>query len=72
MDKKEAKSLMKAGKKISHRFFTDEEWITSDPTGVIYSDEKGIQFPAREFWNYRQGELWERGYYIYEPQRNKE
>lgn len=58
MTKEEAISQMKAGKKLTHRYFTDDEWVKTDETGMIYILEDGVECSSKEFWMWRTDEAW--------------
>jgi hypothetical protein len=57
LTKEQAIAAMKAGKKVTHRYFTKDEWITMVGNRVITEDNASCW--AAEFWSYRTGECWE-------------
>lgn len=57
MYKSEAISAMQTGQRITHRFFSDDEFITMKDGKVV--DEKGYTFDPDEFWMERTGKDWE-------------
>lgn len=59
MSKEEAISLMKSGHKLTHRYFTEDEWVKSDSTGMVYMLDDGVEFSKNEFWKWRNGESWQ-------------
>lgn len=61
--KDEAVALMKQGKKLTHRYFSDDEWITM--VGNIIRMELGQECWASEFWRDRQGAAWESDWSLY-------
>jgi hypothetical protein len=63
MTRKKAQALMKEGKKIRHRFFIPDEWIT-EISGVVV-DEQGNQLTT--FWEYRDMTKYDDGWEIYTP-----
>lgn len=68
LSKEQAIEAMKAGKKVRHRYFTDDEWVRlryPDVAGV-YEFEDGVICRAREFWYIRRGPEWEDGWEIVE------
>jgi hypothetical protein len=65
MTKQEAISLMKSGKKLSHKHFTDDEWVKTDATGMIYILEDGVELTPDEFWQWRTDIAWESDWYIF-------
>jgi hypothetical protein len=66
MTKEEAISLMKAGHKLKHEYFQENEWVTSDETGTQYLFEDGIKCPHYEFWEWRKEHCWEDGWELFE------
>lgn len=58
MSKDNAQRLLKMGFVMTHRYFTDDEWVKADPdhagTAKFLRDEKNILLEADEFWYYRQ------------------
>lgn len=60
MTKKEAIQQMKLGKKITHRHFTPDEWMTMQGTVIILED--GVKCDEEQFWPYRTGSSWDDGY----------
>lgn len=65
MTKAEAIACMKSGKKVTHRHFSDHEWITMQ--GNIYIlTEDGYSISAEDFWRYRTGEAFEIDWCIYD------
>jgi len=64
MTKSEAIQAMREGKKVTHRYFTDDEWVKITPTG-LYEFEDGVVCPSLLFWQDRQGEYWEDGWDVF-------
>ncbi len=58
MTKNEAKVAMQSGKKVRHRFFTDDEHITMNKAGKIVSDE-GYEWDEQEFFSYITSKAWD-------------
>jgi len=58
MTKQEAIEQMKLGHKLTHRHFTDEEWVKSNQTGTIFILEDGVECSPQEFWKWRTDESW--------------
>lgn len=56
MTKYEAISAMKQGKKVQHRYFTSDEWITMHGNKIIF--ENGASCYVWEFWEDRIGSEW--------------
>lgn len=63
MNREEAIQLMKNGKKVTHRYFDNEEYIKMKD-GKIY-DENGYGFFPNEFWQYRTEIGWDRDWSVY-------
>lgn len=62
MTKLEAIAAMQEGKKVKHRYFSDDEFITMKYGAII--DENG--YTLRDFWLYRKTFDWESGWEIVE------
>ena len=63
MTKNEALEAMKQGKKLTHKNFTGDEWVT---TGVIgYRFEDNCQCDKLDFWRYRHDDSWSTGWSIF-------
>lgn len=65
MTKLEAISRMKAGQKLTHRHFTNREWVKSDQSGTVFILEDGVQCSPFEFWRWRTDESWESDWEIF-------
>jgi len=63
MTKNEAIDAMKKGEKVTHRHFSDNEFITMKD-GVIV-DENGYRLNADEFWAYRTNNAFAEDWEIY-------
>lgn len=70
MTKGEAIQAMKSGQKITHTSFTSDEWMTSDPRGLVYTFEDGVKVTYRTFWENREGNGWDKGYFIFKENKN--
>ncbi len=56
MDKFEATAAMKEGKKVRHRFFSSDEWVTIKDGKYVFED--GVVCSPEEFWRYRNLPQW--------------
>ena len=63
MNKEEAIKAMQEGKKVTHRSFTDEEWMTMKDGKIL--TEEGYTHPFEEFWFWRKDPGWEKDYSLY-------
>ena len=63
MTKKEAIRAMREGKKVTHDYFTKEEWMTMENGQLVLED--GVRCSPDEFWRWRTHEGWENGYSIF-------
>ncbi len=63
MTKEEALKAMQEGKKVAHRFFTSDEWMTIDNGEILLED--GVRCDIEEFFHFRSDNLWENGYELY-------
>ena len=64
MNKREAKYAMKQGKKLTHAYFADEEWVT-ETVGERCVFENGNIVNAEDFWKYRDTPDWNTGWSIF-------
>jgi len=60
MNKEEAFAQMRAGKKITHRHFGSEEWMTMEGSQIVFED--GCKVWPENFWRDRTDESWNDGY----------
>lgn len=65
MTKNEAIIAMQQGKKVTHEFFSAEEWMKASGN-FAYEFEDGIVCSDNEFWHFRSGVEWEAGWSIFE------
>jgi len=56
MTRAEAIKVMREGKKVTHRYFTPEEWVTQQGGQILLED--GVKCSPAEFWRYRQEEIY--------------
>lgn len=73
MTKYEALEAMERGEKITHRYFTPEEWmtITTIEDRKVYLFEDGTIANMGHFW-IGKGFEWENGYSIFKEPQNPE
>ncbi len=64
MNKDEAINQMLKGVKITHSYFSHDEWMTIEGNKIIFED--GCRCSQNEFWSYRTTG-WKDGYSIYKP-----
>lgn len=64
MTKEEAIKLMELGALLTHKSFSEEEWVTIDSDGS-YLFEDGVKCAPEEFWQWRQDESWEIGWKVH-------
>ena len=64
MLKTEALQAMSEGKKVTHRLFGSDEWVTMDCGRIFFED--GVNCSQDEFFNKdRQDQQWSDGYSIF-------
>lgn len=63
MTKEEAITCMKNGEKITHEYFSSDEWMTMGNGELILED--GVKCSPDYFWQSRTAEDWNDGYSIY-------
>lgn len=54
----EALQAMKEGKKVKHRFFSEDEWVKSNEDNTIFTFDDGVTVSASMFWLDRNGEAY--------------
>lgn len=65
MNKQEAIEAMLEGKKLTHRYFTNEEWISMKDEDTMI-DENGYTWHPDIFWKDREsGDMWDTGWSLY-------
>lgn len=57
MNKQEAIAAMQEGKKVTHLYFSDDEFVTMN--GDVLIDEMGYAFDPKEFWRFRTESYWD-------------
>lgn len=62
MTKKEAINIMREGRKVTHSYFGDNEWMTFIPKTDTILLEDGIIIYFNDFFNLRTTSGWEDGY----------
>lgn len=67
MNKQEAIHAMQEGKKVTHRYFTPDEWMTMKDDMMVLEDGviHGITCTPEEFWKYRTDSRWDDGYELF-------
>ena len=64
MTKNEAIELMDQGRKVTHRYFTSDEWMCK--FGYLYKFEDDCLCSINDFWVLRDGDSWDDGWSEYE------
>lgn len=64
MTKEEAIKAMSEGKKVRHRYFGRDEWVTMKPDGS-YLFEDGCSVSSELFWFDRQNSWWDKDWEIW-------
>ena len=69
MNKQEAIQAMQQGKRVTHRDFDPNEWMTMKDGMMILEDD--VIFPPpcllpEEFWQWRTDSRWDDGYEVFE------
>jgi hypothetical protein len=62
LTKSQAIAAMGLGKKVSHIYFTEDEWVKL--TGKLYEFEDGIFCEISEFWSARQDEAFKYNWFL--------
>lgn len=63
MNKYEAIKMMEQGRKMTHVYFSPDEWVTMDNGLMLFED--GCKTTPRLFWMDRTGERWETGWNVF-------
>jgi len=63
MTKAEAIAEMRKGKKITHQWFSHDEWMTMVGNSILLED--GVKCSEEEFWHWRTDESWNDGYSLF-------
>ncbi len=66
MTRQEAIKLMEQGLKVTHDYFSEDEWMTIKNGKYVFED--GVKCNPDEFWKYRQDASWDEDWSIYEDQ----
>lgn len=64
MTKQEAITAMMRGKKVTHHYFSPNEWMTIEDHHIITED--GCRHLPPFFWQLRTSKHWEDGYELFE------
>lgn len=64
MTKEEAIQAMKEAKRVTHRFFTEDEWMEINCGDLRLED--GVRLSVEEFFSIRYQDYWKDGYSIKE------
>lgn len=64
MSKDEALVALKQGKKITHVFFTSDEWMMQRLDGRYEFEDGNICDPT-DFWTYRRHESWNKNWNLF-------
>jgi hypothetical protein len=60
MTKLEAIDAMRAGKKVQHKYFSPDEWMTMEGNEILLED--GVRCSEDEFWSHRTDPMFNDGY----------
>lgn len=63
MTRKEAITAMREGKKVTHEYFTSDEWATQEHGLILLED--GVVCSPMEFWKDRQSKMFDDGWSIF-------
>jgi hypothetical protein len=69
MSKEQAIEAMKEGKKLTHPYFTREEWVTMNPSGTQITMDDGVKILAYKFWQDRTVPGWNENWTIWQQER---
>lgn len=60
MTKLDAIDAMRAGKKVQHKYFSPDEWMTMEGDKILLED--GVRCSEDEFWSHRTDPMFNDGY----------
>lgn len=63
MTRQEAIQAMREGKKVTHEYFTPDEWVTMEGNEIVL--ENGVRCDEYEFWRWRTPAIYETGWSLY-------
>lgn len=63
MTKQEAIQAMEKGEKVTHTYFSPDEWITIQNGSIL--TEEGYLIYQDEFWSYRENSYFNEGWELY-------
>lgn len=63
MKKAEAIAAMIVGHQVTHRHFSDNEWMRMTHNKIVLED--GVKCDPSEFWRWRTDESWNDGYSLF-------
>lgn len=63
MTKEEAIEHMLDGTKVTHKYFSDDEWVTIKNGLILLED--GITCTSNDFWKYRQSDFYNNGWELF-------
>lgn len=68
MNKKEMLEELTKGKRLTHIYFTPNEWVELSrvPMSWLYIFEDGVETEASQFWSDRDSTGWDNGWTIFE------
>ena len=69
MTKQEAIQSMREGNKLTHYYFSPEEWVTIENGKMLFED--GVRCDISEFWKYRTVSGWNTGWSIIDKSQPK-
>lgn len=67
MTQQEAIAAMKQGKKVTHRYFSSDEWVTLQNGKLVTED--GCIHNWTMFWTIRSSEYWETDWSLFETKQ---
>jgi len=63
MSRAEAIKAMREGKKVTHKYFSPDEWATQENGEIVLED--GVRCAPAEFWRYRMSEIFNDGWELF-------
>ena len=69
MSKTQAIQALKAGEKLTHYWFSPDEWVSLKNGKLEFED--GCKCSPNVFWQYRDDESWETGWKLYTGEINE-
>lgn len=69
LTREEAKNALSKGKKLTHSYFDDNEWVIMMDDLILFNDSQTQS--SEEFWGFKKGKAWDSGWSIIDERKYK-